>query len=148
MRLIVRVRVLGTVLLDDYLALLAFLCLLANNLIYTILLPVFEVSQNVGYYHHKPPADYKHKEAVFAKAQWGIAFTYITGLWAAKGVFIVCYGKLTEGIKIFRRVWYALVAYVVLTYIGWVIAYPLLNHLSQCERRRWSDLRVLANSSM
>ncbi|KAI9687336.1 MAG: hypothetical protein M1822_002379 [Bathelium mastoideum] len=131
-RTIGRARIFKTLLLDDYLAVTSLLCLLINNLIYTITLPAFETAQDVMFYHHKRPSDYNSSMEAFEKAQWGIAFTYLTGLWAAKGVFLICYGKLTEEPKLnaFRRAWYVLVGYVVLAYIGFVIAYPLLNHSS------------------
>ncbi|KAI9662384.1 MAG: hypothetical protein M1821_008551 [Bathelium mastoideum] len=131
-RSIGRARIFKKLLFDDYLAVTGLLCLLVNNLIYTVTLPAFETAQDVAFYHHKRPPDYNSSMEVYEKAQWGIAFMYLTGLWAAKGVFLICYGKLTEEPKLnaFRRAWYVLVGYVVLAYIGFVIAYPLLNHLS------------------
>ena len=120
-------RIFPRLLLDDYLAVLALFCLLTINLIFTITLPVFDISQNVAYYHHKPPPNYENIAATFEKLQWAIAYVYFTGLWAVKSVFLVCYEKLTKELKYFRQAWYVLLVYVVLTYVGCLIAYPLLN---------------------
>ncbi|KAL9086186.1 MAG: hypothetical protein Q9165_007251 [Trypethelium subeluteriae] len=141
-RLIVRLRIFGRLLLDDYLALFALFCLLADNLTFTIALPVFEATQNVSYYHHKPPSNFESLESKFEKAQWAIAYAYFTGLWVTKAVFLVCYWKLTEDLKTYRRAWYALVTFTVLTYIGCLVAYPLLNYVKHPDVASFKTLSI------
>ncbi|KAI9710252.1 MAG: hypothetical protein M1820_002745 [Bogoriella megaspora] len=127
-RLIIRYRICNRLLIDDYFAITSLTCLLGQAILCTVAAPTFTKVQNVTYYGHKPPKDFKHDIALFQRYQWGTAYTFFTGIWAVKFVFISYYGKLTDGVRPHRAVWYALIVYAALAYIACLVAYPLLNY--------------------
>ena len=126
-RLTIRLKVYGRLMVDDGLVILATFCLLASDIITTVLLPKTFIIQDVKIFHHPKPLHYQAVVDTFAKYQWADAYLFFTGIWAVKGSFLAYYDDLTKRLTTFRRAWWAAIVFTILTYIGTLFAYAFLD---------------------
>ena len=126
-RLAIRTKVYGRLMVDDGLVILALLCLLVADLINTITLSKTFTVQDVQIFHKPKPSDYQATASSYAKYQWVVAYLFFTGIWAVKGSFLAYYDDLTKRMTVFRRIWWAIIVFTILTYIGALFAYAFLD---------------------
>ena len=128
-RLVIRLKVYGRLMVDDGLVILAMICLLTNDIVYTMARSSIYVIQSVQFDHHPKPSHYQQVADTYAKYQWANAYLFFTVIWAVKGSFLAYYDDLTKRLTPFRRAWWATVAFTTLTYIGSLFAYAFLDGL-------------------
>lgn len=126
-RLVIRLKVYGRLMVDDGLVILAIICLLANDTVYTTMFSKTYIIQNVDGYHVSKPFHYQEIVNSYVKYQWAGAYLFFTGLWAVKGSFLAYYDDLTKRLTIFRRAWWVTIGFTILTYVGCLFAYAFLD---------------------
>ncbi|KAK1971597.1 hypothetical protein LY78DRAFT_699172 [Colletotrichum sublineola] len=123
LRFLLRWRRNRCLLLDDYLIILGWLCLLALAIIQT---------EQVG------PMYYLIQ--LQAGRFWSYAMNYVywTGLWAVKASSLTIFFHLVSPVPILRKAWYCVAGFTLLTYIG------KCNSPSEVERARFSGYYAAA----
>jgi hypothetical protein len=127
-RIAVRFKTSKRLFLDDAFALLAILCLCANGVIVTIMLPTMYITirmAKMGSKREAPPFDAFASLTFFLKMQFAQSFIYWTCLWAVKASFLAFFKRLTTNLKGHIIAWWTIVAITVLGYAGSVISYPV-----------------------
>ena len=112
---------------DDGLVILATICLLTNNVLYTATLPQTYTLQNVRINHFPKPHNYQEIADSYAKYTWAGAYLFFTNIWAVKGSFLAYYEDLTKRLTSFRRAWWLTIVFTILTYLGSLFAYGFLD---------------------
>ena len=128
-RLVIRLKVYGRLMVDDGLVILAMICLLTNDIVYTMARHYIYVIQSVQFDHLPKPSNYQQVTDTYAKYQWANAYLFFTVIWAVKGSFLAYYDDLTKRLTPFRRAWWATIVFTILTYIGSLFAYAFLDGL-------------------
>ena len=126
-RLVIRLKVYGRLMVDDGLVILAMICLLTNDVLFTVARSSIYIIQSVQIDHLPKPSQYQEVADSYAKYQWADAYLFFTGIWAVKGSFLAYYDDLTKRLTLFRRAWWATIAFTILTYIGSLFAYAFLD---------------------
>ncbi|KAI9652943.1 MAG: hypothetical protein M1831_006272 [Alyxoria varia] len=125
-RIVIRWKVFKRFMLDDAFVTLALLLLLAVSILLTIESHPTFVQQDVQYFHKEPPTDYKQLADRYTRAQWANAYIFFCGIWTVKGAFLAFYSNLTHNLPTYRKIWWAIVVFTFLTWIGALISYALL----------------------
>ena len=112
---------------DDGLVILAIICLLTNDIVYTMARSSIYIIQSVQFDHHPKPSHYQQVADTYAKYQWANAYLFFTGIWSVKGSFLAYYDDLTKRLTPFRRAWWTTIVFTILTYIGSLFAYAFLD---------------------
>jgi hypothetical protein len=127
-RIAVRFKTSNRLFLDDGFALLAILCLCANGVVVTMMLPTMYVTikmAKMGSKREAPPFDAFKSLTFFLKMQFAQTFIYWTCLWAVKASFLAFFKRLTTNLKGHIIAWWIIVAITALGYVGSVISYPV-----------------------
>lgn len=125
-RVALRLKIYSRLMIDDVLVLLALVCLLASSITVSIFIPSILTFEHVRLDHAPAPANFKDVEDSLDKYQWAVAYLFFTGLWAIKCSFLAFYDDLTKRLKLYRRAWWIIIGYTILTYIGSLFAYAFL----------------------
>lgn len=105
------------------------LMLTATTILLTAYVDTTFKVQAVRTEHHPKPPDFEQASSLYARYQWAVAYLFFTGIWAVKGSFLAFYDKLTQRLPRMRRAWWIGIIITVLTYIGSLFAYALLDGL-------------------
>jgi hypothetical protein len=129
-RIAVRFKFSSRLFLDDAFSFFAILCLLANGIIVTIMLPSMYVTiklEKMGSSHKRqaPTLDVFATLTFFLKMQFSQTFLYWACLWAVKASFLAFFKRLTTNLKGHIIAWWIIVAITVLGYVGSVVSYPV-----------------------
>ncbi|WPG99210.1 Hypothetical protein R9X50_00202100 [Acrodontium crateriforme] len=141
-RVCVRKKHFNRLFADDYFALAGLLFLLANAVVTTLMLPpMFELLQvSVGLEASTP--EFMTHASRYLKYQFTSTLLFWTCLWSVKFCFLFFYRRLTDRLKVYRRMWWAVTVFVTLGYIGSVITYPVACssfRLRDCESNGFKD---------
>ena len=112
---------------DDGLVILAMICLLTNNVNYTMARSSIYFIQSAQFDHLPKPYDYQEVADSYANYQWANAYLFFTGIWAVKGSFLAFYDDLTKRLTTFRRAWWTTIAFTIFIYIKTLFAYASLD---------------------
>lgn len=126
-RLAIRLKIYGRLMVDDGLVILAMVCLLATDIINTTMLSKTFIIQDVQIFHLSKPSHYQATANTYAKYQWADAYLFFTGIWAVEGSFLAYYDDLTKRLATFRRAWWAIIVFTIITYVGSLSAYAFLD---------------------
>ncbi|MCJ1461164.1 hypothetical protein MMC28_011546 [Mycoblastus sanguinarius] len=129
-RILIRLKVDRRLNIDDGLVILAMTCLLVSDILNSIMAPQKFIVQGVKINHDPKPVNYGDISASFAKCQWADAYIFFTCIWAVKGSFLAYYDGLTQRLTYYRRAWWFVIGFTILTYIGSLFAYAFLDGLS------------------
>ena len=130
LRILIRLKVLGHLMIDDGLMILAIICLLTSAVLNSMMVPTTFIVQDVRIHHAPKPVNYDRIEDSYAKYQWAVAYLFFTGIWAVKGSFLAFYDRLTQRLTFYRRAWWATIVITILTYIGSLFAYAFLDGIN------------------
>jgi hypothetical protein len=100
-RIAVRFKTSNRLFLDDGFALLAILCLCANGVIVTVMLPTMYVTISMAKMGKRgtPTIDAFASLTFFLKMQFAQTFIYWTCLWSVKASFLAFFKRLTTNLK-------------------------------------------------
>lgn len=104
-------------------------CTLAAAIVQTVMVPYTMTVQAVQLGVTSTPPHYHESLLTYGKYQWGVSYLFFTSIWLVKGTFLAFYDDLTSKLPWYRRAWMAIIVFTVLTYIGSLLAYGLLNGL-------------------
>lgn len=122
LRCYARWREAGRLFWDDYWMLAAYVILIANAVLQTLQAP--SLYYMVYLLNGLVPVDEKTPilGLEYAKYEFVIIGLFWTVLWCVKGSFLALYYRLLEGQRVYRRIWYGCVVFIILAYIGCWIA--------------------------
>lgn len=112
---------------DDGLVILAMICLLTNDVVFTVARSSGDIVQSVQLEHLPKPSHYQEVADRYTKYQWANAYLFFTGIWAVKGSFLAYYDDLTKRLTPLPRAWWVAIGFTILTYIGSLFAYAFLD---------------------
>ena len=128
---------------DDGLVILAIICLLTNDVVFTLASSRAYLLQSVQINHLPKPSNYQEVADTYAKYQWANAYLFFTGIWAVKGSFLAFYDDLTKRLTTFRRAWWTAIVLTILTYIGSLFAYAFLDGVHVKETLRNESIKYV-----
>nr|OQO11424.1 hypothetical protein B0A51_16348 [Rachicladosporium sp. CCFEE 5018] len=111
--------------LDDGLAILALSFLLANSVVTTLMAhPMYDIILlSVGALD--PGPNFMERSTFYLKCQFASTMLFWSCLWAVKASFLAFFWRLTHQIPALRRLWWAVMALTIVSYIGCVVTYPV-----------------------
>lgn len=131
LRAFLRVRYNGRFQLDDLFTVIAYLLLIALASLYTVghsdLYYLIRISAGLI----PPPTTAEGLEGLVTKAEFTLKQSFAcmicfwSCLWMVKASFLTFFYPLSEGLIWDRRLWYAVVTFVSLSYIAIIIDFPL-----------------------
>ncbi|CAG7928988.1 unnamed protein product [Penicillium olsonii] len=116
-RLLVRVKYMKRLLADDYFMLFALVLLVTNAILHTLQTPHL-------YYLglHPTGSDIEYHVLRYLCYEFAMSGIFWTILWSVKGSFLALFWMVSDGLPVYRRVWWAVVVFSCLGYIGcWVV---------------------------
>lgn len=75
------------------------------------------------------PLTYHQDQLTYGKHQWAVSYLFFTSIWLVKGAFLAFYNDLTAKLPWYRKAWMAIIVFTIVTYVGSLLAYGLLNGL-------------------
>ncbi|KAK3389524.1 hypothetical protein B0H63DRAFT_389341 [Podospora didyma] len=121
LRTVIRLKVTTRLTVEDYWIFMALAALLTLCILETIQLP--SLYYVTGILSNAIPLSLElvTKTEEYLKYEFPIVIIFWTVLWSVKAAFLALYHKLFRELPIYRRVWYALVAFTFLGYVGCII---------------------------
>lgn len=114
--------------IDDAFLLFALFTLLVGDVLSTVNISNIYIIEHTVFYHSRPPPHFTETTTAFAKLQYANVYMWFTTLWLVKGCFLIYIRDMTEGLHRHRQAWWCVVLLTILTYLGCIILYPILNH--------------------
>ncbi|KAK2011646.1 hypothetical protein LZ32DRAFT_629398 [Colletotrichum eremochloae] len=159
LRLLLRWRRNRCLLLDDYLIILGWLCLLALAIIQMEQVgPMYYLIQlQAGRFVPTSLQEVLQKSEQWLQWSYAMNYVYWTGLWAVKASILTIFFHLVSPVPILRKAWYCVAGFTLLTYIGGWVAGSMVcdrftdffvlgkcNSPSEVERARFSGYYAAA----
>ncbi|KAF2668646.1 hypothetical protein BT63DRAFT_440766 [Microthyrium microscopicum] len=127
--LAIRIKFTGSLWVDDLLAGFALVLLLVNALLITVMADdmyaTLALSNLVGLGALNKQKDFYDTVSTYMKLQFTEMVVFWTCLWMVKASFLSFFIRLTTGLPLYRRIWYATVVLTSAGYIAAMITYPL-----------------------
>ncbi|KAF2716503.1 hypothetical protein K431DRAFT_235253 [Polychaeton citri CBS 116435] len=136
-RISIRLVVFRRLYFDDGFALLATALLIANSAVTQVMSPPMYELLRVSVGLETPTAAFFERASFYLKCQFTSTFLFWSCLWSVKACFLAFFYRLTENLLWPRRMWWPVVAFTLLAYIGCIITYPVSCTsfvLGQCQK--------------
>lgn len=124
-RLAIRLRLHHRIFWDDSLAILGTLFLLAENVLIVLILPyVFMLVYYLDGQIDRPD-DFEDQIATMLKMSFAINILFASSLWSVKASFMALMWRLVRNLATFRRVWWAIIVILAVTYCVVIALEPI-----------------------
>jgi hypothetical protein len=131
LRTVIRFKVLGRLVTEDFWIFLAIATLLTNSILQTIQLPSLYYISAVTAGSLAPSADLVPIGNDYVRFEFAIIGLFWTVLWCVKASFLAVYFKLFQDVPKYRFAWYILVVFTFCAYVGcWVSSFMTCHPIS------------------
>jgi hypothetical protein len=131
LRTVIRIKVLGRLVIEDYWIFLAISTLLTNDILQTIQLPSLYYISAVTAGIIAPSAELTAIGDDYVRLEFAIIGLFWTVLWCVKASFLAVYFKIFQDVPGYRLAWYILVTFTFFAYVGcWISSFLTCHPIS------------------
>ncbi|KFY17143.1 hypothetical protein V492_00876 [Pseudogymnoascus sp. VKM F-4246] len=123
-RTAIRIKKIEKLHVDDYLIYTAFLVLIANAVLQTIQAPhCYNLARLVNGLSTLTEEETVASGNIYLRYEFTIIGLFWTVLWLVKASFLAFFYKLFDGLQVYRRIWWVVVVFAFLSYVGcWIVS--------------------------